>query len=46
MKLYSLVNIATLSLAYDTTCIYSIDIIIILDRFVVILVCGLLLIAV
>jgi hypothetical protein len=43
---YSLVNIATLPLAYDTTCIYAINIIIVFDRFVIILMCGLLLIAV
>lgn len=45
-KHYSLVDIATLPLAYDTTCIYAIDIIIVFDRFVVVLVRGLLLIAV
>jgi hypothetical protein len=43
---YSLVNIATLPLAYDTPRIYAIDIIIVFNRFVIILMCGLLLIAV
>jgi hypothetical protein len=43
---YSLVNIAALPLANDTTSIYSVDIIIVFNRLVVILVRGLLLIAV
>jgi hypothetical protein len=46
MKHYSLVNIATLSFAYDTARIYAINVIILFNRFVVILMCGLLLIAV